>query len=260
MADISDNLERLLAVVRDELQPGSRMPLYEQLAHALADAIRRGELAPGTMLPAEPDLAAQLGLSRQTVNQALVGLARRGLVIRRRHVGTIVAEPYVEQSLSGLYSFQRTLLAQGREPSTRLLGYRVTVDDEASALLTGRPDGLVWELGRLRLVDGVPFVVETVYLPEACGERLPIDRLVDEALYNLIGDVCGEVVTHAEETLRPVTLERPESALLGLPVGEPAFLVERVGYAGARPLELRRSVIRGDRYRMRVRLAGQNLS
>ena len=258
MADMmTDNLIETIAA---GLTHASRTPLYEQLARAIADAIRRGDLAPGTMLPAEPDLAAQLGVSRQTVNQALVGLARRGLVIRRRGVGTLVAEPYVEQPLGGLYSFLRTLLAQGRVPSMRVLGYRLTVDDEASPRLEGRPDGLVWELGRLRLVDAVPFVVETIYLPESCGVRLPVDRLAVEALYDLIEDVCGTTITHAEETLRPVTLEQPDAALLGLPVGDPAFLIERVGYAGERAVELRRSLIRGDRYRLRVRLEGAALT
>lgn len=204
MADMmTDNLIETIAA---DLSYASRTPLYEQLASAIAGAIRRGDLAPGTMLPPEPDLAAQPGVSRQTVNQALVGLARRGLVTRRRGVGALVAEPYVEQPLGGLCSFMRTLVAQGHLPSTRVLGYRVTVDDEASPRLTGRPDGLVWELGRLRLVDGVPFVVETIYLPQACGERLPIDPLAGEALYDLIRDICGEVVTHGEETLRPLTL------------------------------------------------------
>jgi GntR family transcriptional regulator len=171
-----------------------------------------------------------------------------------------VAPPFVEQPLDGLYSFLRTLLAQGRLPEMRLLGYRVTVDERASPLLTGGAHGLVFELSRLRLVDGDPFVVETLYLPQACGQALPLDRLEHEVLYDLLSETCGQTVTHADETLRPVVLRQPEASLLGLPVGEPAFLVERRGYAGETPLELRRSVIRGDRYRFRVRLEGHTLT
>ncbi|HET9017546.1 MAG TPA: UTRA domain-containing protein [Thermomicrobiaceae bacterium] len=48
--------------------------------------------------------------------------------------------------------------------------------------------------------------------------------------------------------------------MLGLPVGDPAFLIERVGYVDDRPLELRRSLIRGDRYRLRVQLEGEALA
>lgn len=244
----------VLDLVRSELDPASRTPLYEQLATAIRRAIDDGALAAGAALPPEPEMARALGVSRQTVNQALTGLARRGLVTRRRGAGTFVAAPYVEQPLGGLYSFIRTLTAQGRLPGTRLLGYRITVDERASPLLTGRADGLVYEISRLRLVDGDPFVVETIYLPVECGERLPAERLTTDVLYDLLREYCGVTVTHADETLRPVTVDRTEAALLSLTAGEPAFLVERTSYAGERPVELRASLIRGDRYRYRVRL------
>lgn len=258
MTDIT--IDRFIEDMARELKPSSRTPLYEQLAHVISRAIRSGTLSPGTMLPPEPELAERLGLSRQTVNQALVGLARRGLVNRRRGVGTFVTEPYVEQPLGGLYSFLRTLTAQGRTASMRLLGYRITFDEDVSPLLAGRRDGLVFELSRLRLVDGAPFVVETIYLPTDCGERIPFDRLAQEALYDLLREICGIAVTHAEETLRPVNVEQPDAALLGVSPGEAVFLVERTGYAGDRPVELRRSLIRGDRYRFRVRLEGSGLT
>jgi GntR family transcriptional regulator len=252
--------DQLVAFLAGELNPANRTPLYEQLAGALARLIQQGVLPPGTVLPREPDLAVRLGLSRQTVNQALTGLARRGLLIRRRGIGTFVAEPYLEQPLDGLYSFIRTLTAQGRRPGTRLLGSRVTVDEVASPFLTGRTDALVFELTRLRLIDGEPLVFEEVYLPLACGERLPSDRLASEVLYDLLHEVCGLEVTHAEETLRPVVVARTEAALLGVAAGEAAFLVERRAFAGDHPAELRRSLIRGDRYRFRVHLEGAGLS
>ncbi|HLI52678.1 MAG TPA: GntR family transcriptional regulator [Thermomicrobiaceae bacterium] len=259
MADISSG--SVIEVIQPVLDPSSRTPLYQQLASALGQAIRSGTIPAGTMLPPEPELAASLGVSRQTVNQALVGLARRGLVTRRRGVGTIVAEPDVEQPLGGLYTFIRSLASQGRSPSSRMLGYRVTLDDEASPLLTGRADGLIVEFSRLRLVDEQPFIVESIYLPIGLGERLPVERVGQEQLYDLLRELCDIDITSADETLRPVTLERSDAALLGLQAGEPAFLVERTGYAAGHsdPVELRRSLIRGDRYRFRVHLEGEAL-
>lgn len=242
-----------------QLDASSRTPLYEQIAQQMLGAIQNGELEPGTVLPPEPEFAEQLRVSRQTVNQALTTLARRGLLTRRRGVGTFIAEPYVEQPLDGLYSFIRTLTAQGRMPATRILGYRVTIDDQASTLLTGSHSGLVFEIGRLRLVDDEPFVVETIYLPVDCGEKLPLERLRHEALHDLMAEICGIEVSHADETLHPVKLEPVDAALLGLTSGDPAFLVERIGYSDDRPVEVRRSLIRGDRYRFRVRLTGAHL-
>src|SRR5579883_1599151 len=113
-----DPADGWLATVR--LRPDEPLPLYEQLALAVRAAVDEGTLPPGAVLPPEPLLAERLGVSRQTVHQALSGLARRGLLTRRRGVGTFVAEPAIEQPLSGLYSFLRTLTAQGHLPGTRL--------------------------------------------------------------------------------------------------------------------------------------------
>jgi GntR family transcriptional regulator len=253
-------VDRTVEELARALDGSLRTPLYEQLELGLRERIEAGLLAAGTALPPEPELAERLGVSRQTVNQALTNLARRGAVTRRRRAGTFVAAPFVEQPLDRLYSFLRTLLAQGHLPEMRLLGYRITVDRHASPLLTGNAHGLVFELSRLRLVDGDPFVVETLYLTTGCGEALPLGRLEHEVLYDLLSEVCGSVITHADETLRPVVLRQPEASLLGLSVGEPAFLVERTGYAGETAVELRRSVIRGDRYRFRVHLEGDTLT
>ncbi len=244
----------LVGQIAASIDPTQRTPLYEQIAHAIGLLVTRGELPPGTMLPREPDIAAAMGISRQTVNQALTLLARRGIVTRRRHVGTVVAEPFVEQPLGELYSFLHTLTAQGRIVQSRLLGYRTTLDDIASPLLTGSPDSLVFEITRLRLVDGEPFVVETIFVPLDCGQQLPLERLAHETLYDLLRSCCAIDVTHADETVRPITLDRQEAALLTLASGDPAFLVERIGHAEIRAVEFRRSVIRGDRYRFRIRL------
>jgi GntR family transcriptional regulator len=251
--------DRLFDLLSAALKPPSWTPLYDRIERAIDAAIQDGRLPPGTEFPPEADLAERLGISRQTLNQALTGLARRGHLIRRRGVGTFVAEQIVEQPLGQFYSFIRSITAQGRAPSTRLLGTRITVDDIASPLLTGGRDGLVYEVTRLRFVDGDPLVFEEVYLAPECGDRLPADRLAGEVLYDLLAELCDLVVTHAEETLRPVAIERTEAALLGIAAGEPAFLVERTSYAGEQPVELRRSLIRGDRYRFRVRLEGPAL-
>jgi GntR family transcriptional regulator len=255
----TETFDWLVDHLAGELAPESRVPLYEQLMHALRKLIDRRMLPPDKPLPPEPELASRLGISRQTVNQALTTLARQGLLVRRRGIGTFVAAPTIEQPLDGLYSFIRTLASQGRKPSSRILGTRITVDDAASPFLTGQSNGLVFELTRIRLVDDDPLVFEEVYLPVECGELIPHARFATDVLYDLLRELCAIEVNHADETMQPVVIGKAASALLGAGIGEPAFLVERQTYAGNRPVELRRSLIRGDRYRFRIHLAGNTL-
>ena len=62
-----------------ELDPRLKRPLYEQLYAALADEIRRGDRAPGTPLPGRRTMAAQQGVSVNTVDTAYQMLAAEGL-------------------------------------------------------------------------------------------------------------------------------------------------------------------------------------
>jgi GntR family transcriptional regulator len=65
-------------------------PRYEQIADLLRDRIADGTYRPGSALPGEPALAAELGVSRVTVNRALGLLRAMGRVQVHRGAGTFV--------------------------------------------------------------------------------------------------------------------------------------------------------------------------
>lgn len=67
--------------------------LYRQIADQLRTLIERGELAAGERLPPERDLAAQLGVSRPSVREALIALEVEGLVEVRMGSGIYVRTP-----------------------------------------------------------------------------------------------------------------------------------------------------------------------
>ncbi|KAA2267094.1 PLP-dependent aminotransferase family protein [Solihabitans fulvus] len=61
------------------------------LERALRDAVQDGRLAPGALLPATRRLAAEVGLSRNTVSAAYGQLAAEGYLVARPGAGTEVA-------------------------------------------------------------------------------------------------------------------------------------------------------------------------
>jgi GntR family transcriptional regulator / MocR family aminotransferase len=69
------------------------VPLFLQLASAIAEAIHRGRLAPGDPLPGTRVLAEQLGVNRNTVVAGYDELAAQGLVQTRPGGGTFVGVP-----------------------------------------------------------------------------------------------------------------------------------------------------------------------
>ena len=64
--------------------------LYRQIADQLRALIAAGEFAVGSRLPPERDLAAQLGVSRPSVREALIALEVEGLVEVRMGSGIVV--------------------------------------------------------------------------------------------------------------------------------------------------------------------------
>ncbi len=70
-----------------------RVMVSTRIADSLQEQILSGELAPQTRLPAESELAAELGVSRTAVRDAMRTLATRGLVTVRHGHGMTVAAP-----------------------------------------------------------------------------------------------------------------------------------------------------------------------
>jgi DNA-binding transcriptional regulator YhcF (GntR family) len=70
--------------------PASAVPPFEQLRSQLVSAIRAGELAPGVSLPTVRQLAADLGLAKNTVAKAYQALEAEGLVRGEGRNGTVV--------------------------------------------------------------------------------------------------------------------------------------------------------------------------
>ena len=83
----------------------SPVPLYYQVAQRLEELIEAGRMPPGYRLENEIALADQLGLSRPTMRQAIQHLVDKGLLVRKRGVGTQVVHGRVRRQveLSSLY-------------------------------------------------------------------------------------------------------------------------------------------------------------
>ena len=101
-----------------ELDRASKKPLYQQLQALIRRQIEDGGLAESTKLPASRDLAAELGINRNTVTNAYEELTKTGHV--RSHVGqgTFVSERASSAPSPLRWSFSRAVQgARGRERS-----------------------------------------------------------------------------------------------------------------------------------------------
>jgi len=129
----------------------------DAIAAELRDAILSGQYAPGDRLPAERELAAQLGVGRSSVREAVARLAQLGLV-SIRHGGGATVRPVADANVEVL----RHLLVLSGEPDVRLLAEFMDVSE-------------------LLLTALVRFAVERAGDEELARAHALIDRMTDPA-------------------------------------------------------------------------------
>lgn len=88
----------------------SSVPLHRQLESALREAILSGQLAPGERILSSRELQTHLGLSRNTILDALAQLHAEGYLITLRGVGTFVARHAQRPLRTPKNTFMRTAI------------------------------------------------------------------------------------------------------------------------------------------------------
>jgi DNA-binding GntR family transcriptional regulator len=225
----------------------SPVPLYYQLAQHLERAIESGELARGTQLGNEIMLADQLGLSRPTVRRAIGYLVDRGLLVRKRGVGTQVVQPRVRRPLE-LTSLYDDLAGGGQEPSTQVLSLDKLPASDAVAHALGLGDGEpVLTVERLRLAHGEPLAVLRNYLPVDLV-TLTTEALERTGLYQLMR-AAGVRLHLATQTVGARSATAAEARLLGDQRGAPLLTMRRTAYDDSgRPVEFASHYYRASLY------------
>jgi len=222
---------QVLSTMRS-LDRSSPVPLYFQVAQSLEAAISDGRLPPGTRLDNEVFLAQQLGLSRPTMRRAMQYLVDKGVLVRRRGIGTRVVQPKVRRPL-GLSSLYEDLRGSGQEPTTKVLSLRpepaAGTVAEALAVPVGTP---VTMLVRLRSAAGMPIARMCNYLPHTIPglvEGLTVDSLEERGLYEVIRGL-GIQLHAADQSIGARTATAEEARLLGEPRGAALLTMQRTAF------------------------------
>jgi GntR family transcriptional regulator len=203
----------------------SPIPLYFQVAQHLEAAITVGAIPPGSMFENEIDLADTMGVSRPTMRLAMKQLSDKGLIVRRRGIGTRVVQPKVRRPLE-LTSLYDDLSASGQQPTTSVLSF----DRQPSAGQVSEhlriPDGTeVLHIVRLRCAGPSPIAVLTNFLPGSLVDMTRED-LESRGLYQLLRQ-GGVQLFSATQTVGARTASTREAKLLGEPRGAALLTMQR---------------------------------
>lgn len=241
-----------------ELRPVSRLepiPLYRQVQADLRARMLSGELVPSTRLPSEGEMAVMYGASKITIRQALALLASQGLVSRQPGKGTFVRAATLTAGSRTVSSYTEEMASLHLAAGGRVLRQDVIPADDRTAERLGLDVGEpILALDRLRLGNGTPVGIQRARIVAFLVPGLEELDLANATLYGLLRDRFGLVPSEAEEIFRVGSVNAGDARLLEVPVGSCCFHVERLTLVGDRPFEFVESVMRGDRYQVRLGL------
>lgn len=209
----------------------------------------------GGRLPAERVLAEQLETSRGTVRQALLALEARGLVEAVPGSGWFATRRNTYIDAHELRSFTEIATSRGlRATATVLLSRRRAADFDEAERLRCAPSAEVYEIERIRQLDGLPVLIHKVLVPVALAPDLELDGLEDASLQQRLEE-CGCSVHRADYAMRAAAASPRQAELLHISSGDPVLAAEEIVYDRQdRVIQSGRLVFRGDSYRFEASL------
>ncbi len=230
------------------------LPRYLTVAETLAGQIGSGELKPGAQLLGERELCKRFDVSRVTIRRALAELRDRGLIDSDGARGWFVNAPSFGEP-NELMGFSEMARSRGLDPRSVVLVARTRAAeiDEADDLHIA-PGSDLFELKRVRKLDGIAVAIEHSRIPLRYAPGLPKLDFISASLYDALRE-AGCSPAFAEYTLQAVATSAEQAPLLGVETGWPLLVASAITHdRGGRPIELSHSLFRGDRYRFRTTL------
>jgi len=232
----------------------SNVARYIQLATLFRRRIESGQWATGSQIPTVDDLAAQYGVARATIRQALGILEAEGLITRHRAKGTFVTERVREQLWLDVTTDWRGLL-NSREGAV----IEVLESEEVRSLPlpphdVGALADAYLRLRRRHSREGQAFLVADVFIEAEFSRLIPPEAFTTTTAMRLATYLPSKV-GRAQQTITIGTADIETAALLDVPLNAPVCLIDRsVTDEQDRLMLLSKGTYRGDLVRMDMRL------
>ncbi|HEY2674156.1 MAG TPA: GntR family transcriptional regulator [Rugosimonospora sp.] len=237
------------------LDAGYPEPLWRQAVDAILRDVADGVLRAGMRLPPERDLCQRLRISRVTLRKALLQLVDDGVVKSSHGRGWYIAGTGQRHGdwPNSLESFTETAQRMGLTATSEVQRQETvpaTLDEaERLSIAPGTP---VFQLRRVRLLDGVPTAVDSSTVPAQFAAGFDRVDFTAGSLYRQLTD-AGLDIARAECTIEAMPAGGEMAERLGLAAGEPVLVMQQtVIDQSGRPLFTSTITYHGGRYRLRT--------
>lgn len=221
-----------------KLDHNSPVPLHAQIEGYLRSLIVQDAYLSGKcFLPKEVTLAKKLGVSRNTVRQAVNTLVNEQLIERKKGVGTKVVNNKIATRLDNWISFTKEMRKQGIE----VVDYLVTISleiapDEVYEALATPKSKKIWKLEKIRGSKNAKYLYSVSYFHPRVG--ITGNENFKTPLYELLEDTHDTIVATSKERISAIKADKKLVSILEVPPKAPILKRERlVCDPGDRPVE-----------------------
>lgn len=221
-----------------KIDQNSPVPLHAQIEGYLRSLIVQEKYRSGKcFLPKEVTLAKKLGVSRNTVRQAVNTLVQEQLIERKKGVGTKVLNKKIATRLDNWISFTKEMGKLGIEVVNYVVKASLEIaPDEVYDALSVSSSKKIWKLEKVRGSNKAKYLYSVSYFHPRVGITGEEDFITP--LYELLETEHDTIVATSKERLSAVKADQNLVSLLDLAPEVPILRRERlVCDPGDRPVE-----------------------
>ncbi|MFP2515050.1 GntR family transcriptional regulator [Buttiauxella agrestis] len=208
---------------------------YIEIKKSIQDDILSHRYQLGEKIPSERELAVQYGVTRVTLQKAMHILEQEGFIERIHGKGmyvTKVIEDNVYMLNSGtgdsILGFSREFGQQAKITSQLVQHEQIQVPQWVVQQLEMQPEQRVHFIRRIRLIDGVPVLVEDSWINSDVIETIPGSVLEHGSLYEYIEKYTGKKIKFYNSVIEGDLFNEELAALLSISEGLPMLKVSGV--------------------------------
>ncbi|WP_077929111.1 UTRA domain-containing protein [Wohlfahrtiimonas populi] len=157
------------------------IPVYKKVQNYILESIENDIFEEGKQIPSEHILAKQFGVSRMTVNRAIVELSQQGVLKRVQGSGTFVSSKRVASPPIRIVDISTEILSRGSEYRIEMIAQKLQSASKSIAKKLEIPEGeTVYFCHLLHHENNIPLAMEKRYV-----SRTLVPRFFEQDFLNI---------------------------------------------------------------------------
>lgn len=199
---------------------------YKEIANSIEEEILKGVYNEIKKLPKEEDLINKYEASRTTIRKAISILVNKGYVYQVQGSGIFLREAAVKDyiSLENLKGLTRDY--PNKTIKSHVIDFKVIqADEELAKQMKCELNTNIYEVKRLREINGIKFTLEYAYFNKNIIPYLN-DDILTESVYSYIINDLNLNIGFADKVIYADKLDEESAKYLELEVNDPALIIE----------------------------------